>query len=134
MSYVHHLKSHIHEKCFRYQLTIPTGYDQDNIPTLKSYMVSPERLHGSVWFHIVFNFLGLNDDQGIAVYHSGLLSGNPGLTNRYHALMHTGPMALGVAYFLNGEEMFSSLQVDELLFFNSSLTAHEISILSPSPT
>ena len=119
----------IDEKCldtyFRYSLNFQSGY----------YDIVLARPNGSVWFHIAFNFIGLNDDQGIIIYHNGVMAGNLSTQTETRQLIGLGPMALGVIEFNDCVgSIFSSMQVDELLFFDHYLTADEISILSQSST
>ena len=92
----------------------------------------------TVWFHIVFNFLGTRNDQGVRVYIDGALAGTD-----------SGPMSMALFTVMQGQialgqigevravgesNRFSSIQVDEMLIFNRALTAAEIAILSQPST
>ena len=96
----------------------------DNIP----------RMDG-VWFHIVLNFFGFNDEQGIIVYHDGVQVKNTPKRKRIPG-QHASDrrIILGRAIdecfecFPSNRKyyMYSSLSIDELLFYNHILTDKEI--------
>ena len=90
--------------------------------------------NSSVWFHVVFNFLGLNNNQAaIAAYHDGVQVGNnSGSAISIIPDLFRAPIAVGV--FNGWDRHYTSMQIDELVFFNRALTEDEIRILSQSST
>ena len=90
------------------------------------------------WFHVVLNYFGPDDGEGIKVYHNGEEVGSD--TTRF-PLPETntpgeGRMALGRDPI--GDEEFygfyGSVEVEDLRFFNQNLTAEAIETLSKIPT
>ena len=77
----------------------------------------------------MFNYIGPNEGQGIRIYQDGNLMGNvTTLTNPYSG-KSSGKIVIGRRYpYINN--FYSSVEVDELLFFNQSLTEPEITTLS----
>ena len=84
----------------------------------------------SEWTHIVLNYIGPNDGQGIQIYQDGVL-----------ARTQTVKMALMTPYQpgdgravlgrkeTNQDRDYSSIEMDELLFFNNKLTAEEVRMI-----
>ena len=92
----------------------------------------------SGWFHVVINYFGPNEGEGITVYHNGQEIGSD--TTRF-PLPDTntpgeGRMALGRDPI--GDEDFygfyGSVEVEDLRFFNQNLTAEAIATLSQLTT
>ena len=90
------------------------------------------------WFHVVINYFGPDDGEGIKVYHNREEVGSD--TTRF-PLPETntpgeGRMALGRDPI--GDEEFygfyGSVEVEDLRFFNQNLTAEAIETLSQIPT
>ena len=80
------------------------------------------------WYHLVFNYIGTNGTQGIAIYHDGqeVTSDTHGQT--LSASAGSGEMVIG-RYLTSWDGSYSSVLVDELLFFNHQLTQDKIQIL-----
>ena len=88
------------------------------------------------WFHIVFNYLPSqppNEGQGFTVYHDGVMvtDGPTGVNSQptFRAPAKDTRIVIGRRY--TGEDRFySSLIVDELIFYNRPLREMEIAVLS----
>ena len=86
-----------------------------------------------VWFHIVLNFFGFNDDKVFTIYHDGVQFNSTG-NRRVGSHLHTSDrrIILGRSVdeippaFLNPTRFYSSLSIDELRFHNHILTDKEI--------
>ena len=86
--------------------------------------------HGTIppgWFHTVLNFIG--PDGGIRAYHDGVKVGSD--TNIHGDGKDNGDRRIVMGrYFVKSATSYSSVQVDELLFFNQLLTDDKITMLS----
>ena len=82
------------------------------------------------WVHGVLNFLGPNDGEGIRIYENGKHVGNDTTVNLFKSPRNesNGQIVIGRLYAEHLLE--ASVQVDELMFFNKSLTEAEIALLS----
>ena len=82
------------------------------------------------WFHVVFNYLGLVAGHGYRVYYNGKqVAGDEGIRSHPRAQQVDAKIAIG-RKFTGVDGFYSSLMVDELLFFNQPLTNDEIRALS----
>ena len=82
------------------------------------------------WFHKVFNFIGPNAGQGFTVYHDGELVQN---VTRKVAFFRNFPRKSRIVigrFWTASEEFYSSVQVDELMFFNQPTTKEQVKMLS----
>ena len=92
------------------------------------FVANQTKLSG--WFHLVLNFLGPNDGQGIHIYYNGELK-----SVKDKPVQHTyaeGDRRIVIGRYYSGNnntkyDRFASVQVDELLFFNQALKLDEIS-------
>ena len=78
------------------------------------------------WFHAVLNYLGKDVDMGgFNVYHNNKLVGPR--TNYYPKESSSGnsQVVLG-RQFTDDDNSYTSVQVDELMFFNRNLSASDI--------
>ena len=91
----------------------------------------------SGWTHVVLNYLGPNNTQGIRVYHDGVLVGNSS-TKRYYfgskaipVTLSTGMITVG-SYYGGGYPLryYTSMQIDELVMFDGSLDQDEITMIA----
>ena len=82
------------------------------------------------WFHILFNFVGPNTGQGFTVYHDGELVANIIRTRPITATSVDRRIVIG-RWATDRDEFYSSLEMDELVFFNKALTDAEIRMLKP---
>ena len=86
------------------------------------------------WFHLVINFIGPNAGEGFQIYHDGInvLNDTTKATNsnsRRYLPPNNGRIVTG-RYRVDLDAWYASVQVDELLFYNRTLTEPEITILS----
>ena len=99
----------------RYRVTLSTGNFQ---------VLGPKP---SGWFHVVLNFIG--PDDGIRIYHDGMEVGSD--TNIRGNPKHNGDRRIVIGrYFAESAGTYSSIQVDELLFFNQMLIDPQVTMLS----
>ena len=86
-----------------------------------------------VWFHIVLNFFGFSDEEGITVYHDGVQLNNTVKRRTISsANVYTSDrrIILGKSFDDNivfaTNRVYSSVSIDELGFHNHILTDKEI--------
>ena len=104
---------------FRYWVTLPSDY----------FGIIMEHPSNNEWIYVVMNYIGPNDGQGLRIYHNSILVANDTtLTSRQ---WYPGNRKIVVGRHYNGaDHWYSSVQVDELYFFNRFLTEAEIRMLS----
>ena len=80
----------------------------------------------SRWFHVVLNYLGEDGDmEGFNVYHSKKLVGPR--TSEYTKQSSPGNSRVVLGrQFTDDDHYYTSVQVDELMFFNRNLLASDI--------
>ena len=86
------------------------------------------------WFHLVINFIGPNAREGFQIYHDGInvLNDTTKASNsnsRGYIPPNNGRIVIG-RYLIDHDGLYASVQVDELLFYNRTLTEPEITMLS----
>ena len=102
------------------------------------YRVNIGMAPGSGWFHVTFNFLGMNDHQGIKIYHNGILVGIDSSFAKISKSQCTPIRPRIVVGKFSTTPNFihlpinSTVYVDELKFYNRALTQAEIKKLSQS--
>ena len=102
------------------------------------YRVNTAMVTDSGWFHVTFNFQGMNDGQGIKIYHNGILVGIDSSFARRSKSKCTPIRPRIVFGKLSTNPNFvylpinSTVHVDELKFFNGALTQAEIRKLAQS--
>ena len=88
-----------------------------------------------VWFHIILNFFGFNNTQGITVYHDGVQLNKTAERNSYSGNFYAsdrrivlGRIADEFTYGPHSDPYlyYSSVSIDELLFYNHILTDQKI--------
>ena len=90
-----------------------------------------------VWFHIVLNFFGFNDTQGITVYHDGVQLNKTAERNSFSGNFYVSDRRIILGRI--ADELtcptcptsdpylyYSSISIDELLFYNHILTDQQI--------
>ena len=87
----------------------------------------------SGWFHVVINFIGQDEGDGIRIYHNGMQVAND-TTKSFRTCEHPlcspdGRIVVGRQY-TRMNRRYCSLQVDDLAFFNEILSQEEIKMLS----
>ena len=85
------------------------------------------------WIHLVINFIGPAEGEGIRIYHDGVEVAND-TTKSYGTCQHPacrpdGRIVVGRQYTKMGLG-YCSFQVDELAFFNEILSQEQITMLS----
>ena len=98
---------------FRFGVHLPDGY----------FRAFPPRPVG--WTHLVMNYIGPNEGQGIRVYYDGkeAASETTKITASHSA--GDGRVLVGRIY-TDRDELYASVQVDELTFFNKTLNTAAI--------
>ena len=81
------------------------------------------------WIHIVLNYIGPND--GIQIYHDGrnVINITKLRIHPYVTYTGNGKIVLG-RVFNDVNSLYGRVQVDELYFFNRTVTEAEIRMLS----
>ena len=101
--------------------------------TLYSGEFSATAIKPSGWFHVVINYIGPNEGEGIRIYHDGVQVSNK--TTKSQGLCHTtacrpdGRIVVG-RLKIREESNYCSLHIDELTLFNEALSEEEITMLS----
>ena len=97
---------------FRLQVYLPDGL-------FLTYIDEP-----SGWTHIVLNYIGNNEDEGIRIYYDGteVASGRSKSWDSRSA--GDGRIVVGRKY-TDIDRNYASVQVDELIFFNQKITSDE---------
>ena len=86
----------------------------------KSYPYPP-----AGWTHVVLNYIGPNDGQGIIMYYDGAVVVSD--TSKYLVSRSAGDGRIVVGRrFTNSNQHYASVQVDELIYFNQVLTGAEV--------
>ena len=93
---------------FRFLVFLPDG----------QFDVSPMRSTG--WTHVVLNYLGPNNGQGIRIYYDGEQTGSGYTKYTYTSPTGAGRVVVG-RYYTVHDAYYTSVHVDELLFFNEAL-------------
>ena len=80
------------------------------------------------WTHIVLNYIGPNDGQGIRIYNDATEKAND--TSKYEKIYSPGDGRIVVGrYETDKDRNYVSVQVDELIFFNQALSMNDIKLL-----
>ena len=79
------------------------------------------------WFHIVLNYIGPNNGEGIRMFINGaeVASKTTKSVSSYTPSSGDGRIIVGRT-FTNSYERYTSLQIDELVYFNQDLNTEEI--------
>ena len=102
--------------CLRFWALQPDGY----------FYASHTRPTG--WTHIVLNYIGSNDGQGIRIYFDEVEVASDTTKDRRPYSIGDGRIVVGRQY-TDRDAMYMSVQVDELIFFNQSLSNTDINAL-----
>ena len=81
----------------------------------------------SEWTHIVLNYIGPNDGQGIRIYLDGVLTGSDDTKSldRDPSPPGEGRIVVG-REFTHFDDKYASVTLDELLIFNQTLSDQQI--------
>ena len=84
------------------------------------------------WTHIVLNYIGSNNGEGIRMYVNGTEVASDKYKTARSRPAGDGRIVVG-RYLIDTDEYYSSIEVDELIYFNASLTSDEVqSIYNPA--
>ena len=98
-----------------------------------NFYLQDRRLIASVskptgWTHLVLNYLGPSDSEGIKVYRDG--AEGPDVTkDDLSCSTGDGRVVIGLAS-PDADRFYGTFQIDELIFFNETLTPEEIQMLA----
>ena len=90
---------------------------------LPGYLFYAAHTLPSGWTHIVLNYIG--PDDGIRMYYGGEEVTNTSTKNTYPVQQGNGRIVIGRVY-TDFDNHYASLQMDELIFFNASLTSNQV--------
>ena len=80
----------------------------------------------SGWTHVVLNYIGPDNGQGIRIYHSGVLTMTEDTKTYFTPLSGHGRVAVGMDGDCGHGWVYAGVDMDELLFFNKMLSDQEI--------
>ena len=101
--------------CFRAEVTIHNGHFITNVNA------------NSGWTHVVMNYIGPSNGQGIRVFMDGREVASSSTKMSRGGGAGDGKIVVGKLFTV--VEFYSSLQVDELIFFDQALNLDEIRAL-----
>ena len=108
-------KNSVYFLYIRARVNLPGGHFEAYRPVLNG------------WTHIVLNYIGPNNGDGIKFYNGAEVMS---ATTRSHNSFPAGDGRVVIGrYFTNQDMEYSSVQIDELIYFNNSLTNGEIEFL-----
>ena len=81
------------------------------------------------WTHIVLNYLGPDNEQGIRIYYNGTQVGSDSTRSAATYMPGDGRVVVGRFYVDYGDS-YANVDTDELLFFNEALTDPNIQDMS----
>ena len=85
----------------------------------------------SGWTHVIINYIAPENGQGIQVYYNGYLTGADMILSLSSNTNNPGDGHIVIwRYYTDGDHLYASVQLDELMFFNEKLTDSEIIMLS----
>ena len=77
------------------------------------------------WIHVVLNYIGPNDGEGIRVFYDGEEVASD--TTKYASPLSAGDGRIVVGrHFPYQDWNYASVQVDELIYFNAVLTSDDV--------
>ena len=77
------------------------------------------------WIHIVLNYLGPNDGEGIRMFYNGAEVASDATKDMYPRSPGDGRIVVG-RFNTDMDKDYASVQVDELIYFNAALTSDEV--------
>ena len=97
--------------CYTFSFTLRL---QDGV-----FQTYPDKPSG--WTHVVLNYIGPNAGQGISIYYNGARVGRDTSKHLYQISTGDGRIVVGRLY-TERDLRYASIDVDELIFFNQSLS------------
>ena len=101
--------------CYRFRIFLLDGY----------FQAAHTRPTG--WTHIVLNYIGPSDDEGIRIYYDGAEVAND--MTKSVARFNPADGGILVAKRGDGDSGYTSLELDELIFFNKTLRTADITAM-----
>ena len=80
------------------------------------------------WTHVVLNYIGPNNGEGIAIYCDGEEVASDTIKSVQTIQARDGRVVAG-RFQTDEDKSYTSVQVDELIFFNHFLESAEITVL-----
>ena len=80
------------------------------------------------WTHIVLNYIGSNDGEGIRISYDGQEVAN-GTTMDEGSYPAGGSRIVVGRSFIDEDRLYASMEIDELIFFNKALSTNDIKLL-----
>ena len=80
------------------------------------------------WFHVVVNYFGPNNGEGFNTYFNGDVAFTDSTIQEDDTTPGNGRIVIGRS-FTEIDDYYTSMEVDELCFFNEVLSAQEIKYL-----
>ena len=77
------------------------------------------------WTHIVLNYIGPNNEEGIRIYENGIQTGSDDTQSAHAYQPGEGRVVIGRQY-TDVDAAYASVDIDELLFFNETLSDQDI--------
>ena len=83
------------------------------------------------WEHVVLNYIGPDDDEGIQIYLNGMQYATDDTKETDNYSPGDGRVVVG-RYYTNfyHEDEYEGVSVDELLFFNTKLDSDQITAIA----
>ena len=100
----------------RGRVNLPNGY----------FVESHSRPTG--WTHVLLNYIGPNNGEGYRIYMDGSEVGSDTAKTVWSGSTGDGRVVIG-RYYTDQDKEYSSVHIDELIYFNNSLTDEEIEFL-----
>ena len=92
-----------------------------------TYFYADIPISSNTWTHIVVNYIGPTNGEGIRIYSDGVHSGIDNTTTAESCSPGNGRVVLGRVFTDDGTpDYYGGLTMDDLLFFNTTLTQQEI--------
>ena len=114
---------------------IDEDYFLTNISLILSFLRFRVKLHDgdfsaayiqpTGWTHIVLNYIGPNDGQGIRIFLNGEEEVSDTTKNGVTYLAGDGRIVVG-RWYTDLDGNYASFQVDELLYFNAALASDDV--------
>ena len=102
---------------FRYKVSLRDGFFQLN-----------EERPETEWHHMVLNYIGPEEGQGITLYNNGIRTKTGTTKKDDPAGKGNGKVVIG-KFYTDRNERYSNVEMDELYFFNQALDSDLVSAL-----
>ena len=85
----------------------------------------------SGWTHFVLNYIGPNNGEGIELFKDGAEAKNSTARTPLNRSTPNGRIVVG-RYYTNGDNQYTSFEIDELFLFNHVLNSKDVQHLYES--